>query len=69
MTDLEQTFKVAAVQAAPVFLDRDRTIDKGISLIKDAAAQGAKLIAFPETGEEVTVSSEKETARDISEQV
>ena len=48
MTSQEQTFKAAVVQAAPAFLDRDGTINKGISLIKDAAEKGAKLIAFPE---------------------
>jgi nitrilase len=41
-------YKVAAVQAAPVYLDRDATVAKGIKLIEEAAAQGAKLIAFPE---------------------
>lgn len=40
---------VAAVQAAPVFLDIDATIDKTIALMQEAAGQGAKLIAFPET--------------------
>jgi len=48
MTDSGQTFKAAVVQAAPIFLDRDGTINKGISLIKDAAEKGANLIAFPE---------------------
>lgn len=42
-------FKVAAVQAAPVFLDLDATVDKAVGLIEEAAAQGVKLIAFPET--------------------
>lgn len=41
--------KVAAVQAAPVFLDLDSSITKAIGLMKDAAKQGCKLIAFPET--------------------
>lgn len=42
-------FKAAAVQAAPVFLDLDKTIDKSIALIEEAARNGAKIIAFPET--------------------
>lgn len=41
--------RVAAVQAAPVFLDLDGTIDKTIDLMAQAAGQGVKLIAFPET--------------------
>jgi aliphatic nitrilase len=42
-------FRVAAVQAAPAFLDLEGTVSKGISLIEEAASNGAKLIAFPET--------------------
>lgn len=49
MTTEHPKFKAAAVQAAPVFLDLNGTIDKGIALIEDAAKNGAKLIAFPET--------------------
>jgi aliphatic nitrilase len=41
--------RVAAVQAAPVFLDLDATIDKTIALMKEAAKQGAQLVTFPET--------------------
>ncbi len=41
--------RVGAVQAAPVFLDLDSTIDKTIKLMKEAAQQGVELIAFPET--------------------
>ena len=40
--------KVAAVQAAPVLLDRDQTIDKVVALTEQAAAEGARLVAFPE---------------------
>jgi aliphatic nitrilase len=42
-------FRAAAIQAAPVFLDLDASIDKAIGLIAEAAGQGARLIAFPET--------------------
>jgi nitrilase len=42
-------FRAAAIQAAPVFLDLDASIDKAIGLIAEAAGKGAQLIAFPET--------------------
>jgi nitrilase len=41
-------FKVAAVQATPVFLDREATIDKACELIVAAGSEGARLIVFPE---------------------
>jgi nitrilase len=41
--------RVAAAQLAPVFLDRDGTIDAVLDAIGEAAANGAELIAFPET--------------------
>jgi predicted amidohydrolase len=42
-------FRAAAVQAAPVFLDRDATIDKVETLLGKATANGAKLVVFPES--------------------
>ncbi len=42
------SLKVAAVQAAPVWLDLDASIDKAIGLIEEAANCGARLLAFGE---------------------
>jgi nitrilase len=40
---------VACVQAEPVVLDLERTLDKLESLAAEAAGNGAKLVVFPET--------------------
>lgn len=42
------TFRVAAVQTAPVFMDKKATVDKACDLIHQAAGEGASLVVFPE---------------------
>ncbi len=41
-------FKAATVQAAPVFMDVEKTIAKAVSMVQEAGRNGARLIAFPE---------------------
>ncbi len=41
-------FIIAAIQASPVFMDLDATIEKACDLIKKAAKKGADLVVFPE---------------------
>jgi len=40
--------KVACVQAEPVILDREATVDKLVALAAEAAGEGASLLVFPE---------------------
>jgi nitrilase len=48
MNTTYSSFKIAAVQACPVYLDLNATIDKACSLIRQAGHEGAALAAFPE---------------------
>lgn len=48
MTD-HATIKVAAIQAAPVYMNREASTEKACRLIGEAAEQGAVLAAFSET--------------------
>ena len=45
---MNESTKVAAAQASPFFLDRNKTIDKACDLIEQAGSAKAKLLVFPE---------------------
>ena len=42
------SFIIAAAQAAPVFLNKKKTVEKACNIIQKAGKNGAKLIVFPE---------------------
>src|SRR3954470_2077416 len=48
MTTFE-TVRVAAIQATPVILDADATVDKAVELLGKAADDGVQLAVLPET--------------------
>ena len=45
---MNSTTTVAAAQLSPVFLNKERTVDKACNAIEEAGKNGAKLIVFPE---------------------
>lgn len=46
---MSEPIRVALIQARPVYYCLERTVAKALSLISEAAGQGAQLAAFPET--------------------
>jgi nitrilase len=46
---MNETVRVACVQAEPAVLDRERTLDKLAALTAEARSEGAQLVVFPET--------------------
>jgi nitrilase len=54
---MERAVKVACVQAEPVILDREATLDRLEQLATEAAGNGAELVVFPETFVSVYPSS------------
>ncbi len=45
----EITVRAAAVQIAPDLTSRDKTVEKVLNAIEEAAGKGAQIVAFPET--------------------
>ena len=43
---MDKTIKVAAAQIAPVFLSKEKTVEKACKAISEAAKNGAELIVF-----------------------
>ena len=45
---INESVRVAVIQAASIIMDRDATIEKAVKLIKQAGEKGAKIVVFPE---------------------
>ena len=46
---MNKTIKVAVIQHSPVYLNLQKSLEKSIDLVHDAAGKGAKIIVFGET--------------------
>ena len=49
MPERKSEHRVAVVQHPPVTLHREKTLRRGVELLEEAAAHGARLVSFPET--------------------
>ncbi|TYT31497.1 nitrilase, partial [Pseudomonas aeruginosa] len=45
---MSEIFRAAVVQDAPAAFDRDASVARAVQLVGEAAAQGARLVVFPE---------------------
>ncbi len=45
---MKETTKIAAAQLSPVFLNKEKTVEKACKAIAEAGENGAKVIVFPE---------------------
>jgi len=45
---MSEIYKIASAQLAPVFLDKEKTVEKACNAILEAGKKGARLIVFPE---------------------
>ena len=48
MKDLKSSCSIAVVQGTPIMFDKDKGVEKAISMINECASNGAELIVFPE---------------------
>ena len=46
---MDNPYKIAIVQHPPVFLNLSESVQLGLKYVRDATANGARLIVFPET--------------------
>lgn len=44
----DKKFKIAAVQASPVYMNREASVEKACQLLAEVAGNGAKVVVFPE---------------------
>ena len=48
MEGKDKTVRVAVVQAAPVIMDRQGTLEKALGLMEDCGREHARIVVFPE---------------------